>query len=78
MEKRKILVVDDDEMICRLTKGILSEKYDVIIAESGQKAINIYEQKKPDMILSDLVMSGMSGCEMMEILREKYDFQKYQ
>ena len=74
MEKRKILVVDDDEMICRLTKGILSEKYEVIIAESGQKAINIYEDKKPDMILSDLVMPGMSGFEMMEILREKYKF----
>ncbi|WP_026523554.1 diguanylate cyclase domain-containing protein [Butyrivibrio sp. MB2005] len=73
MDKRRILVVDDDEIIIRLTKGILSDKYDIVTADSGQRAIDIYADVKPDMILSDLIMPGMTGFEMMENLRAKYN-----
>ena len=74
MGRRKILVVDDDEMIRMLTTNILSKEYDIICADSGSEGINMYESEKPDMILSDLVMPGMSGFEMMEILRERFNF----
>ncbi len=74
MSRRKILIVDDDEMIRMMTTRILSKEYDIICADSGQQGINMYENEKPDMIISDLVMPGMSGFEMMEILREKYNF----
>ena len=73
MSDKKIMIVDDDEMIRMMTNKILSKHYTIVSAESGQLAINMYETEKPDMILSDLVMPGMSGFEMMEILREKYD-----
>ena len=73
MDKRKILVVDDDEMFRAQTQGILSAKYNVIMADSGQEAIDLYEKTLPDMILSDLMMPGMDGFEMMDKLREKYN-----
>jgi diguanylate cyclase (GGDEF)-like protein len=73
MDKRKILVVDDDEIFRAQTQGILSAKYNVIMADSGQEAIDLYEKTLPDMILSDLMMPGMDGFEMMDKLREKYN-----
>ncbi|SEL35600.1 diguanylate cyclase (GGDEF) domain-containing protein [Butyrivibrio sp. ob235] len=74
MDGRKILVVDDDEMIRMMTVRMLKSKYHVITASSGMEAIEIYEKEKPDMILSDLMMPGMSGFEMMQALREKYSY----
>ncbi|WP_029233152.1 GGDEF domain-containing response regulator [Butyrivibrio sp. VCB2006] len=74
MDKRRILVVDDDSMFCKQTERILSGKYEVITADSGKAAIDLYESAKPDMILSDLMMPGMDGFEMMDALREKYNF----
>ncbi|MBE5845747.1 MAG: diguanylate cyclase [Butyrivibrio sp.] len=71
---KKILIVDDDEMIRMMTNKILSKTYTIVSADSGQQAIELYETEKPDMIISDLVMPGMSGFEMMDILREKYAF----
>lgn len=70
---KRILIVDDDELVRRQISGILSEKYEVILAESGVEAIDLYESAHPDMILSDLIMPQMGGFEMMDRLREKYD-----
>ena len=74
MDNKKILVVDDDAIICKQTERILSAKYEVITADSGKMAIELYDKTKPDMILSDLMMPGMDGFEMMEELREKHNF----
>ena len=64
----KILVVDDEEMMIKLITKVLSEKYEVLTASSGEEAIKIFEESKPDLILSDLLMPGMSGFEMHERL----------
>ncbi|SFB68028.1 diguanylate cyclase (GGDEF) domain-containing protein [Butyrivibrio sp. YAB3001] len=74
MDKRRILVVDDESIFCKQTQRILSDKYDVITADSGKAAIELYEKTKPDMILSDLMMPGMDGFEMMDALRQMYNF----
>jgi PleD family two-component response regulator len=73
MDKGKILVVDDDAVIRLQTHGILSKKYDVIMADSSKSAIELYQKVHPDMILSDLVMPEMDGFEMVDVLREKYN-----
>ncbi len=73
MSDKKILVVDDDEIVRMQTRGILSRKYEVVMADSGEAAIELYRKEKPDMILSDLMMPGMDGFQMVETLREKYD-----
>ncbi len=74
MDKKKILVVDDDELFRFNTKEILSAKYNVTVAGSGQEALEIFEKVMPDLILSDLMMPGMSGFDMMDRLRAKYKF----
>lgn len=72
MDRKKILIVDDEELTLMLTENILSQRYDTQRALSGQEAIDLYEQSKPDMILSDLMMPNMNGFEMLEILQERH------
>ena len=68
----KILIVDDEEMMRMVTKKILSSKYDVLVASSGEEAIQIYNDEKPALILSDLLMPGMTGFELHEQLKQKH------
>ena len=69
---RKILVVDDEEMMRMIARRILSKEYEVILAGSGEEAIELYEKERPEMILSDLLMPGMNGFEMHKLLQDKY------
>ena len=63
---KTILIVDDEELTLMMTEGILSNQYRTLRALSGEEAIELYEQYKPDMIISDLLMPGMNGFEMLE------------
>ena len=69
----KILIVDDEEMMRMVTKKILSSQYEVLTASSGEEGIEIYKNEKPALILSDLLMPGMSGFEMHEALKNQFN-----
>ena len=69
---RKILVVDDEEMMRMIARRILSKEYEVILASSGAEALELYDKERPDMILSDLLMPEMNGFEMHKLLQDKY------
>ncbi len=66
----KILVVDDDEFIREVLREMISG-YEVIEAESGTKAIELYEKEHPDLVLMDVVMPGMDGIEATRIISSK-------
>lgn len=66
--RKKILVVDDSAMVLRNIKGMLEEKYDIILATSGEKAIKIVEEREVDMIFLDYEMPGMDGRETFEAI----------
>jgi DNA-binding NtrC family response regulator len=66
-----ILVVDDEPDILRLVEAILTgQGYNVIPAKGSESAVRIFERmpKKPDLILTDVVMPGMSGPMLVEHL----------
>ena len=67
----KILIVDDEEMMLMMARHILSTKYEVLTAETGAEAIELFEQERPDMVLSDLMMPELDGYELQQILQEK-------
>jgi len=72
MEKKKILVVDDEPDIVILIKSRLeSNGYEVIGAYNGKEGIEKAKEFKPDMILLDLMMPIMDGYEAGEILRNE-------
>jgi DNA-binding NtrC family response regulator len=67
MKKVKILVVDD-EAIARESLGdwLKDAGYQVLAAENGPQALEVMEKEKPDIMITDLVMPGMDGIELMK------------
>jgi len=61
-EKKKIIVIDDEETDLILTKSMLENDYDVTTVDSGHKALDLFfDGYTPDLVLLDLVMPGMDG-----------------
>ena len=70
MAKKNIMVVDDEENIVELVKAIMeNEGYDVITASDGKECLEKLKSAKPDLILLDMMMPGMSGREVCERIR---------
>ena len=68
---KRVLVVDDNVDIRNLISIILTgESYEVLAVESGTKALEIYSEFKPDLILLDIMMPGISGFEVLEQIRD--------
>lgn len=70
----KIMLVDDEPDIRYLLKRKLErEQYEVVEADSGEECLNKIKQEKPDLILLDIMMPGMSGWETLECIKEMED-----
>ena len=68
---QKIMIVDDEPSIRELIKAIFSsEGFEVIDAASGQECLEKLKTEKPDLILMDMMMPGMSGRETVEKIRQ--------
>lgn len=72
MFEKTILIVDDEEMVLMMTEGILSTKYNILKATSGQQALEICENTRPDMIILDYMMPDMDGFETADKIRERF------
>lgn len=70
MEKQKILIVDDSEMNRTLLADILEDKYDIIEADNGAKAIEILSQQRTEfsLLLLDIMMPEMDGFEVLSYI----------
>ncbi len=69
---KKIMVVDDENIFQYLAKTMLEPTYEVVCAQSGEEALECFEKEAPDLVLSDLMMPGMSGLEFQDKLKQKY------
>jgi two-component system, chemotaxis family, chemotaxis protein CheY len=68
---QKILIVDDSALSRRLLRRILeSANYEVVEADDGMTALELYFLEKPSLVLLDLVMKGMYGLDVLVKLRE--------
>ena len=72
----RILVVDDSEVDRRLVGGLLEDdgEYEVDFASDGNAALEAMDAAMPDIILTDLVMPGMDGLELVAVVQEKHPF----
>jgi len=61
MNKKKILVVDDEESIRKLVKKLLGQYYTVVEAANGKVALEIVIKGKPDLVLMDIKMPEVDG-----------------
>mgnify|MGYP001578534461 FL=1 len=70
MEKKKILIVDDEpDVLVLLGERLNKAGYDVIKASSGKEAVELAAKKLPNLIVLDIAMPVMDGSEVASILR---------
>ena len=68
---QKILIVDDSALSRRTLRRIIeSAGYEVVEADDGMTALELYFLEKPSLVLLDLVMKGMYGLDVLVKLRE--------
>ena len=66
----KILVIDDEQSIRNLLDTLLRRKgYDVGLADSGQKGLEIFRRERPDVVVLDLKMPEMDGVTVLKQIR---------
>ena len=70
---KKILLVEDDQFLSSLLKNRLQREggFDVVVAKSGDEALEMIPNVKADLIMLDIILPGKSGFEVLEELRQK-------
>jgi len=68
-----ILVIDDEEIsLLILQNHLLHHGHDVLCASSGHEALSLLEKQPVDLVVSDLVMPGMDGIQLMRAAKERH------
>ncbi|TAL28113.1 MAG: response regulator [Nitrospirae bacterium] len=68
----KILVVDDDLHIQKLYKEELEEEgYNVVVAGTGSRAMELFAQEDPDLVTLDILMPDVDGIKLLRQMKEK-------
>jgi CheY-like chemotaxis protein len=67
---KKVLIIDDEEFFCRAIKKNLELKneFQVLTATRGDEGLRLAKAERPDVILLDIMMPGMSGTEVADEL----------
>lgn len=72
--KKKVLVVDDSDMMRHTMKKLLEKDYDVTLANSGLAAIRCITLDRPDLVLLDYEMPVCNGRQVLGMIRSEEDF----
>ncbi|MBC8061314.1 MAG: response regulator [Clostridiaceae bacterium] len=68
-----VLIVDDSELIREILVDIIASfGYESVIAEDGHRALELLKTEKFDLVLLDVVMPGMNGFEVCEIIKQDF------
>lgn len=79
MSKISVVIVDDNERMVELLKDILEEDTEIEVigtAYDGLEAIEVIEEKEPDLVLLDIIMPKLDGLGVMEKIRNRTDLKK--
>jgi phosphate regulon transcriptional regulator PhoB len=70
--EQKILVVEDEPDIRKLVQyNLTQERFSVIEAEDGEQALKLLQREKPNLVILDLMLPGLSGMELCKLLRQR-------
>lgn len=76
-EPRRLLLVDDNELSLYILRELLNRSWLYLMeAHNGHEALEIVGRERPDGVLLDLLMPGMSGFEVLEHLRSREETRK--
>jgi len=70
--KKIVMLVDDEEDIREVLAITLADMgYDVLLAENGEKALELFKEKQPRIVLTDIKMPGMDGIEILRKIKNE-------
>jgi len=68
------MVVDDEEVMLTLLDRILKhEGYEVTTASDGNSALVLMKKRRPDLVILDIMMPGLDGFQVLDLIRRRYD-----
>jgi len=71
--KHTVLIVDDEQVTRNLMNEALEkEPYELLMADSAEKAMEMLERRRVDVVVSDEMMPGMPGSEFLALVRKRY------
>lgn len=72
MENKKILVIEDDDILSKvLLESLQKAGFDVVQAFDGEDGLRLIKSEKPDLVLLDILMPKMDGITMLKNLRKE-------
>jgi two-component system alkaline phosphatase synthesis response regulator PhoP len=69
LNRKRILVADDENSVRRLLHEILGANFDVIEAQNGEEAVSLSQSQRPDLIVMDMIMPRMDGITACSLIR---------
>ncbi|MCW9010103.1 response regulator, partial [Marinobacter sp.] len=72
-DTKTLLLVDDEPANLQVLRNVLSDHYRLLFAKDGERALELARSEKPDLVLLDVMMPGMSGYEVCKTLKAGQD-----
>ena len=66
---RELYALDDERLLQSSIRRILERHHEVVLASSGQRALELLAHDRFDVVLCDLIMPGMTGMQLFEVVR---------
>ncbi len=74
---KEILIVDDEPSVVVALQFLMQQQgYHVLVAETGEDALDLIYKYKPDLVILDIMLPGIDGHEVCEIVRLNPDYRK--
>jgi len=75
---KEILIVDDEPGVVAAIQFLMEQQgHNVLIAERGEDALDLIYKYRPDLVILDIMLPGISGWEVCEIIRLNPDYRDY-
>ena len=71
MSKKQMLIVDDNHGLREALRTVFEDDFDLAFASSGEEALGVSENRRPQVVLMDYQMPGLDGVQTMQLIREQ-------
>jgi response regulator RpfG family c-di-GMP phosphodiesterase len=72
-EHARVLIIDDEPNVLSVLYSLLADRHECKTASCAAEALELFKEEQFDLILSDIMMPGMSGLELLEIIKKAED-----